>query len=403
MGTRALGYVMIAVSFLLLVTILYLNNRKKEAPLVFSPYQMLSSLWREYKEQYLEPSSSRTIDIQRGNITTSEGQSYTMLRAVWMGDKETFDASWQWTKDNLQHSDDSLFAWLFGERDNGTYGIITEEGGNTTASDADTDIALALIFAYSRWQDPQYLSEARSILNDLWDKEVVMINGLPYLAANDIEKTQNKSAIIVNPSYLNPAAYRIFARIDPSHPWSELVESSYLVLTASITSPLDTTSSAGLPPDWIYVNKQTGAISAPPKNSSLTTQFGFDALRTPWHMALDWQWNGDKRAKNVLEHMTFLSDTWKKNGSLSSTYTHDGQIVHAQEAPAMYGGTIGYFAVVDPYSARQVYKRKLEFLYDPGSYTWKDPLSYYDSNWAWFGIALYNRLLPDLTLTDQTV
>ena len=40
-----------------------------------------------------------------------------MLRAVWMGDKQTFDQSWTWTKDNLQHkTTDHLFSWLFGKQ-----------------------------------------------------------------------------------------------------------------------------------------------------------------------------------------------------------------------------------------------------------------------------------------------
>jgi hypothetical protein len=35
-------------------------------------------------------------------------------------------------------------------------------------------------------------------------------------------------------------------------------------------------------------------------------------------------------------------------------------------------------------------------LFSPDSNTWKITLGYYDDNWAWFGIALYNNLLPNL-------
>jgi endoglucanase len=62
----------------------------------------------------------------------------------------------------------------------------------------------------------------------------------------------------------------------------------------------------------------------------------------------------------------------------------------------MYGGTIGYFILSASSTAADIYSRKLAFLYDPGADKWKEPLSYYDDNWAWFGIALYNNLLPNL-------
>src|SRR5690606_13703874 len=107
--------------------------------LVFSPQRIMSALWADYKSHFLEAESKRTLDPSRNNITTSEGVSYTMLRAVWMGDKETFDTQWQWAKDNLSRQDDALFYWLYGQRSDGTYGVLAEQGGQNSASDADTD------------------------------------------------------------------------------------------------------------------------------------------------------------------------------------------------------------------------------------------------------------------------
>ena len=65
---------------------------------IFSNQAMLEALWENYKEEYIEDSSFRTLDKQRDNITTSEGQSYAMLRAVWQDDKQTFDKSWNGLK-----------------------------------------------------------------------------------------------------------------------------------------------------------------------------------------------------------------------------------------------------------------------------------------------------------------
>ena len=145
------------------------------------------------------------------------------------------------------------------------------------------------------------------------------------------------------------------------------------------------------------MDRTTGALSAPAETSTNTTNFGYDALRTPWRLALDAEWNKDPRAIATLQSFSYLTTQWKANGVLASTYAHDGSVVTAAESPSMYGGTIGYFMFADPTDAKEVYENKLQFLYNPGKNGWSDTLSYYDDNWAWFGIALYNNLLPNLT------
>lgn len=393
MGPRLIGYILVGTGIILGGAALYFATHRN-VPLVFSPTQLLGATWNQYKTEYIEEGTYRALDRQRQNITTSEGQSYSMLRSVWMGDKAAFDASWQWTKDNLRRPNDSLFAWLFGRRSDGTYGVLSSQGGDTTASDADQDIAMALVFAYARWQDRVYLDEARAIISDIWELEVfTTADGTPYLAANNYEKFSADPSAIVNPSYLSPAAYRIFAQVDPEHPWMRLVDSSYALLNTSMDTPLGG-SSAGLPPDWVRVNKRTGAVTLP--SGELTTNFSYDALRTPWRVALDYQWYGDDRALATLKKMSFLSDAWREDGKISSSYTHDGSVIASEEVPAMYGGTIGYFMFAEPELAKQIYETKLQYLFNPGTNAWKELLSYYDDNWAWFGIGLYNKLLPNL-------
>jgi endoglucanase len=380
---------------MLLLSVLYLLSPKGKTPLVFSPTQVLGATWRLYKDYYVERDSGRVMDLSRDSVTTSEGESYAMLRAVWQSDKASFDRSWQWTKDNLLHDNDWLSSWLFGQRKDGSYGVLTDQGGEHAASDADQDIALSLIFAYSRWQDPNYIGEARRVLDDIWDKEVLVINGKPYLLANDLEKSSGSPTAVVNPSYLAPYAYRIFALVDSAHPWGQLVDTSYDVIGRSMDQTLGKNISAVLPPDWVRINKKTGEIVPP--GGDLTTNFGYDALRTPWRLALDYQWYGDPRAKDLLSKMSFLSEEWKDNGAIKSTYDHDGAVVADYESPAMYGGAIGALMVTDPAAAKNVYDTKLGFLYNSDTNDWKQRLSYYDDNWAWFGIGFYNHLLPNLS------
>src|SRR5688572_27571716 len=109
----------VAAALAVLVIVGLIKSRNENIPLLFSERTMLSHIWEGYKREYLEPETYRTPDRQRGDITTSEGQSYTMLRAVWNDDKQTFDRSWAWTKNNLQR-EDALFSWLFGQREDGS-------------------------------------------------------------------------------------------------------------------------------------------------------------------------------------------------------------------------------------------------------------------------------------------
>lgn len=371
-------------------------NLDIQNPIVFSDKTMMKELWSAYKTEYLEPETYRTLDKQRENITTSEGQSYTMLRAVFQDDKETFDNSWKWTKDILKRKEDNLFSWLFGERPDGSYGVLTESGGYNSATDGDTDIALALIFAYGRWNDFEYFRQAKLILNDLWEKSVITINGTPYLLANNLEKNSTNEYALINPSYLTPYAYRIFARADLEHPWMDLVDSSYMVLNKSTEAKLDKEISAHLPPDWIYINKTTGELSTNYPSTNLTSNFSYDAMRTVWRVALDWYWYKDEQAKNYLNRLNFLMGEWKSKGLLYSSYTHDGKPLTNYESHAMYANTIGYFMAVDIQVAREVYDKKLKPLYSPDKQAWINTLSYYDDNWVWFGMALYTRELPNL-------
>src|ERR1700710_1317714 len=146
MGTKLLGYVLVGAAVIVLLVVIYRNSGKSNVPLVFTPEQILNSTWLNYKTEYLEPTTSRTLDKQNNNITTSEGESYTMLRSVWLGDKSTFDNSWSFTRDNMQHKNDALFSWLYGKQQDGSFGVLTAQGGTASASDADSDIALSLVF-----------------------------------------------------------------------------------------------------------------------------------------------------------------------------------------------------------------------------------------------------------------
>lgn len=374
----------------------YEHSSQRNIPLIFSNNQTLLEMWASYKKTFIEQGSNRTVDRSQNNVSTSEGESYTMLRAVWMDDKPTFDQSWVWTQDNLQRPD-SLFAWSYGPLPNGHYGVQTSIGGNNTASDGDTDIALALLMAYIRWNNPQYLAEAKPIIQSIWKEEVVNVAGQPVMTADDLERN-SQTTVVVNPSYFMPYAYRAFAKVDPKDNWNGLLNNSYSLLATLSSSPLSSSKSAGLFPDWVFINRTTGAITAPPASSGLTTNYGYNAIRIPWQLALDYQWYHDPRDKSLLEKLSFLETQWNQNQKLDAVYAHDGSVVGNYESTAMYGAAMGYFVVVQPQTGKQVYKEKIQTLYNPDKQIEITSLSYYDANWGWFGMALAQDALTNLTV-----
>jgi endo-1,4-beta-D-glucanase Y len=337
-------------------------------------------------------------------IVVSESSSYALFRAIWSKDKKTFDKVWKWTKDNLQrnqleyiyqwidvdHPDngwvkpkdigldaDNLFAWRWvpsvadptGKGRNGVmyyrWKPATEEhnpnypwrDGYDVASDADQDIALSLIYANSLWGSNKgdryldYEQNARDILKDLWDKVTFVNNEYRYFAGGD-------NITDIEPGYLSPFSYRIFNDFDSERDWNSLIESSYRVFNESSTMPLSSWTDkrgvvhsqdptrkqrwprANLIPDWVNVDKDGNFRDGQQREEP---EYGTDAFRALWRIAVDYEWYKDENAKEYLRKnspygpynfLTFrLNDNkgdWDKtqdydeSNKLASVYWHDG-------------------------------------------------------------------------------
>ncbi|PWD53039.1 hypothetical protein C8046_00020 [Serinibacter arcticus] len=70
-----------------------------------------------------------------------------------VGDAETFDATWTWTRDNLQRAD-GLLSWRWAD------GAVVDD---EPASDADLDAARALVLAGERFDEPAYTEAATAL------------------------------------------------------------------------------------------------------------------------------------------------------------------------------------------------------------------------------------------------
>ena len=101
---------------------------------------------------------------ENGNDTVSEGMGYGMLAAVYMNDQTTFDGLWAFTKANLDAN--GLMNWHLNAD-----GAIAA-GGAGSATDADEDIAFALLMASDQWKGGTYLSDGVAMINAMRNNEL---------------------------------------------------------------------------------------------------------------------------------------------------------------------------------------------------------------------------------------
>lgn len=249
--------------------------------------------WQVYKAHYVA-SSGRVIDTGNQNISHSEGQGYGMFLATEAGDRDAFTKIWQWTRDTLQHRDDSLFAWLFRAGQGVT--------DHNNATDADIMIAWALLRAGRRWQMDEYRQRASAILADIkrklirrWQDQTVLLPGEHGFRNAD-------GTLTVNLSYWIFPAFDEFGQIDNDPVWRKLSDSGLTLLQQARFGRW------GLPPDWLRLGEK--AVIEPNKKPV----FGYNAVRIPLY--LFWANRADNR--NTRPFVDF----WNKAFNFQPAWTN---------------------------------------------------------------------------------
>lgn len=309
--------------------------------------------WHDYLAQFVQ-ADGRVMDPHRDGITTSEGQTYGMLRAAWIGDESSFFKLYRWTVDNLQGGDPGrLPAWKWGRREDGTWGVLDP----MPAADADQWYAWALLLGERQFQRSDLRPVASRLLEQIWVQEV-QVQGQQHLLLPG-PWARNQPSLRMNPSYFLPFAWRAFAKVDPAHPWMMLLKDAYTFL-GSLPN--------GLPPDWV----EDGKAAAP---------FGYEAFRLIWSLAAEARWFREPRARAELRRYAPLWEAWR-----------------ARQVPAFAGETrpyAGLQGVMLPALApmglsgeADLYLMMLQQREQTGS--WGSPGDYYAANWVWFGVALWS-------------
>lgn len=352
---------------------------------------LLKESWVAYQQRFIQ-ADGRVIDREDGDRSTSEAQAYAMLRAVFVNDPTTFARTLEWSEKNLQRQlaglrVDQLWVWKWGRNPNGKWGIIDRN----FASDADIDAITALILAYRRWHRPEYLKLAKAKLQDLWNLSTVAIpEGKRYLLPGPREAFQPQPNILqLNPSYLAPYAFRLFAQVDQAHNWLSLVDSSYQVLEHSAAL-----SAVGLPSDWVVLNTQTDRFQPLSVSGPLQSQYGFNAYRVWWRLSLDAAWFREPRATNFMrQHLRYLQKLWRTSSRIPAVIDLQGQPLVNYEATSQYAMLYAALHLFDSTTAEQILQRKLMPQYRNGF--WDQDSAYYTQNLVWLG------LLPPTTVASQ--
>ena len=223
--------------------------------------------------------------VKNGGGVYSEGIGYGMLLASNNNDQKLFDKLWKFYTDHLDKK--GLMNW--------SMEACAAPGDNTAnaASDGDLDAAMGLVTANKVWGG--YADAAKNLIGKIKEGETdTCPNGLVVLRPGDVWGgcSDNSNMGKVNPSYFSPGHYRAFATLDTANAdfWLKLAADSYKLL-AQYQEKMN-----GLVPEWGY---HDGRVEG---------DYGYNACRTPWRVAMDYMWYCTPEAKTFLQKVSSFID-----------------------------------------------------------------------------------------------
>jgi len=332
--------------------------------------KLLRESWSFYKGRFLVDGAHVVSNNYGGTI--SEGQSYAMLKALWMNDPATFQRVWDWTKTHLKRPHDHLLGWRWGDGQFGTpLGLMESED----ATDADQDIAYALLLAGKQWRNAAFTQDGLNIVKDLWRINVQKLDDHYYLAPGTWEGFRQEY-LSLDPSYMAPYVYRAFAQADTEHAagWNQLADDTYDTLEActALTKPQ-------LPPNWCAVkwqdDRQGSRIIFSDRQGPGSRDFSYDAFRVYWRMMMDSKLSpspGRERALAYLKKHTFLLNYWQNHHLMPEGFTSDGTPRTKDNSGFGMGPVLVLNHIQHPATDAHLYQEMLAPYYHADGYWFND-------------------------------
>ena len=261
-------------------------------------------IWSTFNSASCTIAEASGSNMYKRGCTVSEGIGYGMLITLFQGDWDAFNRLWIYSqayRNSAYASGRGLMPWL-------TASFSWDIPDESSATDADLDIATSLILAYYMSGNTAYLNDALTLIAALWNNEVNLSNNLLY--SGDTPTWKAAANPSYNLSYFSPVALRLFALVDKNHDWTS-------VLNAQYTYMLNVQAAGtGVFPDW---SDGSGNAINPPNNSAKTTYWTFnkESVRIPWRIAWDYYWFADERAASVLNTLNNFIMARSNNDPLS--------------------------------------------------------------------------------------
>lgn len=250
------------------------------------------SNWKETYVVNVKDNVSRVVNPQDNNVTVSEGIGYGLLFSAAMKDKNTFDSLYNYMK--LYLDKNGLMNWKIDSN-----GKVIGKG---SATDADEDIAYALLLAHKTWNQTSYLDEGKKLINLIGKHEI----NSEYVVLPGDSWGNNYS---LNPSYIAPFYYYKFADISDNNFWNNVMNKNIDFLSKTMNAK------TGFLPDWINYD---GSIQD--KNNA----FGYDAVRVPIRLLQFYNTTKNSTVLNILQtQYNFISSIGVSN--LAAGYSLSGK------------------------------------------------------------------------------
>ncbi|HSQ41959.1 MAG TPA: glycosyl hydrolase family 8, partial [Fibrobacteraceae bacterium] len=296
------------------------------------------AMYSTWKASYVRDSVYGSVTLSRvmwdsdSGYTVSEGIGYGMLIAYFQEDWTTFNQFWNYAKNARGYSSSDLTPWTMIGFDN--------VKDASSATDADIDIATALVLAYKKTGSEAYLTDAKILINGIWNTEVNSSNYLLRPGDNNSYWDDEDYGPSYNPSYFSPVGIRLFAEVDTDHDWATVLDANYAWLD------LVKGAGNGFFKDWAGYD---GTARRPPTKVSTYLYHNLEAIRIPWRLIWDYYWNNDSRAYSMMNLLS--THSIEKSGSnpdslgcriINSATDTWG---HATGSSEIYGHFLGSFCV----------------------------------------------------------
>jgi endo-1,4-beta-D-glucanase Y len=199
----------------------------------------------------------------------------------------------------------------------GFTGQVAPGTGNANgATDADIDVANALLMAHKQWGSAgtvHYLQAAKTLINAIYTFEV---------DGNKLLKPGDAFNDYANPCYYITNSTTLFGKVEVSEGWQgsdrwQAVNTAcYTLMKASRNA------TTGLVPDWCQT--PSGALINGIINDKFESYFLYDAIRIPWRMAHAYAWYGHADAKDIASKIT----TWAQTNYNDPATIWDGYLLN---------------------------------------------------------------------------